>query len=108
MKTYHLRRRIGTGETAVTVHPSDGLPYPLPHFVQHSPDGFEWGYGGSGPSELARCVLIDHLGLDGSDPELQLPVSYQEFKAAKIATIEADYFEITSGEITGWIAEVSR
>lgn len=37
---------------------------PLPHHVKHSPDGFEWGYGGSGPSELARCLLIDALGVD--------------------------------------------
>lgn len=35
---------------------------PLPHIVKHSPTGFSWGYAGSGPSELARCLLIDHLG----------------------------------------------
>jgi hypothetical protein len=27
-----------------------------PRHVQHSPDGFEWGYGGSGPAELARYL----------------------------------------------------
>lgn len=27
----------------------------IPHLVmQHSPDGFEWGYGGSGPADHAR------------------------------------------------------
>lgn len=36
---------------------------PLTHHVKHSPDGFAWGYGGSGPAELARCILIDHLGV---------------------------------------------
>lgn len=25
--------------------------------VQHSPDGFEWNYGGSGPSDLALNIL---------------------------------------------------
>lgn len=34
----------------------------LPHYVRHSPDGFSWGYGGSGPAELARCLLIQALG----------------------------------------------
>lgn len=34
----------------------------LRHHVRHSPTGFEWGYGGSGPAELARCILIDVLG----------------------------------------------
>jgi len=49
---------------------------PLPHALRHSPDGFAWGYGGSGPSELARCLLIDVLGPcprcggDGMDPEI--------------------------------------
>lgn len=45
----------------------DGAGYqcgPLAHHVKHSPDGFSWGYGGSGPSELARCLLI--ASLDGA------------------------------------------
>jgi hypothetical protein len=25
----------------------------------HSPDGFQWGYGGSGPSQLALAVLLE-------------------------------------------------
>lgn len=36
----------------------------LPHVVRHSPDGFAWGYGGSGPLELARCILLDYLADD--------------------------------------------
>jgi len=27
-----------------------------PRYFRHSPDGFEWGYGGSGPAELARYL----------------------------------------------------
>jgi hypothetical protein len=34
----------------------------LRHYVKHSPTGFSWGYGGSGPADLARCLLIDALG----------------------------------------------
>lgn len=29
----------------------------------HSPDGFNWGYGGSGPAQLALAVLLK-LGAD--------------------------------------------
>lgn len=36
--------------------------HPLTHHVRHSPDGFSWGYAGSGPADLARCLLIDALG----------------------------------------------
>jgi hypothetical protein len=27
-----------------------------PRYARHSPNGFEWGYGGSGPAELARYL----------------------------------------------------
>lgn len=40
----------------------------LAHVVKHSPSGFSWGYRGSGPAELARCLLIDALGVDGRCP----------------------------------------
>ena len=34
------------------------------HHVRHSPTGFEFRYHGSGPAELARCLLIDYFDLD--------------------------------------------
>jgi len=39
---------------------------PLKHQVYHSPTGFEWGYGGSGPADLARSIMWDHLGKEPS------------------------------------------
>lgn len=39
-----------------------GVGVPLHHWVKHSPDGFAWGYGGSGPADLARSLLADALG----------------------------------------------
>lgn len=50
------------GRLAVVVQYRDGTLEHLPHFVLHSPDGFSWGYAGSGTSELARCLLIDLVG----------------------------------------------
>jgi hypothetical protein len=38
---------------------------PLPpcnEIRDHSPDGFEWGYGGSGPAQLALALCVDALG----------------------------------------------
>jgi hypothetical protein len=29
--------------------------------ANHSPDGFAWGYGGSGPAQLALAILADAL-----------------------------------------------
>jgi len=47
----------------------------------HSPTGFEWGYCGSGPAQLALAILAHHCG-----PETALHY-YQRFKAVVIATL---------------------
>ncbi len=50
--------------------------------VPHSPTGFEWGYGGSGPAQLAIAILADAFeGLFGKDEGDELALlHYQEFK----------------------------
>jgi hypothetical protein len=51
----------------------------------HSPTGFEWGYGGSGPAQLALAILADALGNDARALRL-----YQNFKTAAIQSIDRD------------------
>lgn len=54
--------------------------------INHSPDGFNHGYGGSGPSQLALAVVLEVTGS---------PNGYQEFKWQHIANIPIDQdFEI--------------
>lgn len=31
-------------------------------FRNHSPDGFNWGYGGSGPAQLALAICVELAG----------------------------------------------
>lgn len=71
---------------------------PLRHFVLHSPTGFNWGYGGSGPADLARCILIDLLH---EEPE---PALYQDFKY-EFVTIwnPIEDWEIDEPTIRNWI-----
>jgi hypothetical protein len=45
----------------VLVDHEDGTTTNLEHHRKHTPAGFEWGYLGSGPAELARCLIIDHM-----------------------------------------------
>ena len=55
------------GQPVVTVcdgQKSEPLPLRLDLF-NHSPTGFSWGYGGSGPAQLAVALLADALGDDG-------------------------------------------
>ena len=51
----------------------------------HSPDGFAWGYGGSGPAQLALAMLCDALG----DVERASAI-YQRFKDRHVATLPGD------------------
>lgn len=54
MKTYH-GTRTPTGP-AVWIENGPVLQM-LPHVAKHSPTGFNWGYGGSGPVDLALSLL---------------------------------------------------
>jgi hypothetical protein len=50
------------GGGVITVETADGTVIGvLRHYVRHSPTGFSWGYGGSGPAETARCLLLAAL-----------------------------------------------
>jgi hypothetical protein len=101
-------------EVNVLVRPDNeggtGYMYELRHHVRHSPDGFEWGYEGSGPSELARCILIDfldqHEEAERGDPWARVPrVSYQEFKRLFIAGAAKEGFMLDGTEIAAWVHE---
>jgi len=60
----------------------------------HSPTGFEWGYGGSGPAQLALAILADHCGNDK-----QALNFYQRFKWAVIAELPHRDWTLTSEQI---------
>ncbi len=53
---------------------------------RHSPDGFECGYGGSGPAQLALAILCHFL----NDDDLAQGW-YQAFKAEIIANIPGNF-----------------
>jgi len=67
-------------------------------YHNHSPDGFNWGYGGSGPAQLALAVMLKLTGkADG----------YQDFKSRVIAKLpQGKDFDIEFKEtIEGGIQE---
>lgn len=67
-------------------------PKPSQEMRNHSPDGFNWGYGGSGPAQLALAIM---LGCP-----LPFGFNYQQFKWDHIATLPQGSFdtEITFDE----------
>lgn len=62
--------------------------------VKHSPDGFQWGYGGSGPSQLALAMCADALGDDAKAVAV-----YQQFKNAHVALQTEDQWAISADEV---------
>lgn len=60
---YHGFQQLPGGGSIITLESADGKSLALlRHYVKHSSDGFQWGYGGSGPAETARCLLLDAVG----------------------------------------------
>lgn len=45
----------------VWLNGSELKPGPSQKIHNHSPDGFNWGYGGSGPGQLALAVCLELL-----------------------------------------------
>jgi len=85
-----------TPDGPVVVRVLYGVQEPLRHRAHHSPDGFNWGYGGSGPSDLARSIIADITKNDHPDPAL-----YQKFKERYVAGW-GDRWEISTAEIFRW------
>jgi hypothetical protein len=67
--------------------------------VNHSPDGFEWGYGGSGPADLALNILSIFLGQE------EAWRYHQDFKWAFIATMPHEGGVIKREDILNWLKE---
>ena len=61
-------------------------PKPSQKLINHSPDGFNWGYGGSGPSQLALALILD-LGVADWAAE----AIYQEFKQEVVANLPRNW-----------------
>jgi hypothetical protein len=74
--------------------------------VNHSPTGFEWGYLGSGPSQLAYAILRSlyeiMFGYDKEEAKQKALSGYQSFKEYAIAKIKTDEWTITSDDVRIW------
>jgi hypothetical protein len=73
---------------------------PRADLVNHSPDGFEWGYGGSGPAQLALAILADHFGPGCEQDALAW---YQDFKWQVVAKLPRDSWTLLGAEILAFL-----
>jgi hypothetical protein len=65
-----------------------------------SPSGFEWGYGGSGPAQLAIAILAHAY-----DDEFAT-THYQQFKRDVVAGLPENDWTLTKGDLDEWRREV--
>lgn len=82
------KKHILKGESSsrrVWLDKEELLPERSQRAMNHSPDGFNWGYGGSGPAQLALAIV---LALTGKSD------GYQDFKWRVIASLPMTDFEI--------------
>lgn len=88
-------RRFDEGCSVTVV--VDGRVRPLnPRFDirKHSPDGFNWAYGGSGPAQLALALCCEVLQDDD-----RAHAVYQKFKWLVIAQLSGDEWVLTEEQI---------
>ena len=91
---------IGIWETReVTI---DGVPLRIEasQQVHNHSDTFCWGYGGSGPAQLALAILMLYL------PSDQAALRHQDFKWKVISGLPQKDFQIPVSSVTDWIARM--
>jgi hypothetical protein len=80
---------------------SSGVPFTnVPcRITRHSPSGFEWGYGGSGPADFALNILSVYIGQEMAE-EL-----YQEFKFEIISNLSHYGGTLRREDVMLWVEE---
>ncbi len=83
--------------------------------IHHSPTGFEWGYGGSGPADLSLNILelLIPAGSDGEEPvkcfrgECSATAwrLHQDFKRRFIAAVPREGMTIEGVDIVEWLVK---
>ena len=100
LKVYSIKRNNGD-HAVVTVNNNALSPELSQELRNHSPDGFEWGYSGSGCAQLALAILLD---CTNKDIALRY---YQPFKEYVIVNAPKEGFKINSDHVKAWIDGVS-
>lgn len=94
----------------------DGIETNVPHrVIEHSPTGYEWGYHGSGPADLALNILesaLRAMGHDGQRQECWRGSCYrlawtlhQDFKREFIVTLPHEGDVIYWPALRAWITD---
>ena len=88
----------GDAEDVVLWRTAEGVARAsVPHAARHSPTGIEWGYGGSGPADLALSVLLALVG------ERAAGALYQRFKDEVVARVPETGGVLRAADVRAWV-----
>ncbi len=97
MKIYQGARTPQGVQVTVNGAPLD----PRYELRQHSTSGFEWGYEGSGPRQLALAILADHFGDSAKAID-----RHSLFMEVVVAELEGDAWTLTGDQIDAAFSQV--
>lgn len=105
-RLYRGTRGPETNALYVDVIYQDGVAGPLHHVKHHSPTGFECGYHGSGPADLALSILCDAVNEmptpdDIYQGKFRAAPYYQRFKRSVVSMLPSD----TTWVIPGFLVD---
>ena len=86
------------GEILVTVSGRLLDPVRSQQVRNYSTGGFEWGYGGSGPAQLALALLLE-AGL----PDEIAKAHCQAFTWDVVSSLDSSYFRLPVAVVKNWI-----
>lgn len=103
MDITYFGTNTGPGPQQVKIRHSNGnTKYLKQKIVWHS-DGFQWGYGGSGPADLALNILYDYLLRTHRKNAKSIAVDlHQSFKWDFIAR-QGKELSVNGDEIEKWL-----
>jgi len=103
MDITYFGTNTGPGPQQVKIKHSNGnITFLKQKLVWHS-DGFQWGYGGSGPADLALNMLYDYLLRTHRKNAKSIAVDlHQSFKSDFIAR-QGKELSIAGDEIEKWL-----
>ena len=88
----------GDAEDVVLWRTAEGVARAsVPHAARHSPTGIEWGYGGSGPADLALSVLLALADERAAD------ALYQRFKHEVVARVPETGGVLRAADVRAWV-----
>lgn len=90
----------GSRDQGIAVVLKNGLPFSPARSLKvrnHSPDGFNWAYCGSGPAQLSLALLLEEVSKEDAER------LYQDFKFRVIARLPQEGpWTLTGDKIRAW------